>query len=249
MALSTRYGAPVSSEDVLAYIVAITAHPAYIERFRVDLSTPGLRVPLTANPELFAKAAEVGRLVIWLYTFGERMSDAKGGRPAGPPRLPASQRPSISAKGAISQDPALMPDNISYDDATKRLLVGDGYIDNVERAVWDYAVSGKQILLQWFSSRRRTRDRPILGDRRPPSPLSAVQPPFWLAEYTTELLNLLNVLGWLVEVEPTQNALMESICSGPIISLDDLNLVGALAVPAKAPKAKTMADDHPDLFE
>lgn len=247
--LSARYGAPVSSEDVLAYIVAITAHPGYIERFRQDLSTPGLRVPLTANLELFSEAANVGRLVIWLHTFGERMPDAKGGRPAGPPRLPAAQRPSVTAEGAISQDPALMPDHISYDNAAKRLLVGGGFVDNVERAVWDYTVSGKQILLQWFSSRRRTRDRPMIGDRRPPSPLATIQPSFWLAEYTTELLNLLNVLGWLVEVEPTQNALLESICSGPTISIDDLNLLGALALPAKAPKTKKTADGHPGLFE
>lgn len=248
VALSARYG-PVSPEDVLSYIVAITAHPAYVERFRTDLSTPGLRVPLTANPELFEDAVEVGRLVIWLYTYGERMSDATNGRPAGPPRLPASYRPNISLQGTISQDPTLMPDNISYDDATKRLLVGDGYVDNVERAVWDYAVSGKQILLQWFSSRRRTRDRPILGDRRPPSALAAIQPSFWQAEYTTELLNLLNVLGWLVEVEPTQNALLESICSSPIITVQELNLVGALAMPPKTPKAKKTAKDHLDLFE
>lgn len=249
VALSTRYGVPVSSEDVLAYIVAITAHPAYIERFRDDLSTPGLRVPLTADPELFADAVEVGRLVIWLYTYGERMADPTEGRPASPPRLPASQRPNISVEGAISQEPALMPDSISYDDATKRLMVGDGYVDNVERAVWDYAVSGKQTLLQWFSSRRRTRDRPILGDRRPPSALSSIQPSFWLAEYTTELLNLLNVLGWLVQVEPTQAALLESICSSPIITLDDLNLMDALVMPAKVGKVKSIADDHPDLFE
>jgi hypothetical protein len=48
------------------------------------------------------------------------------------------------------------------------------------------------------------RERPILGDRRQPSLLGDIQPDHWLAEYTTELVNLLNVLGLLVELEPGQ---------------------------------------------
>jgi hypothetical protein len=40
---------------------------------------------------------------------------------------------------------------------------------------------------QWFSYRKRNRERPIIGDRRPPSKLGVIQPDHWLAEYTTEL--------------------------------------------------------------
>ena len=32
-------------------------------------------------------------------------------------------------------------------------------------------VSGKQVLVQWFSGRRKHRERPLIGDRRKPSPL------------------------------------------------------------------------------
>jgi hypothetical protein len=42
-----------------------------------------------------------------------------------------------------------------------------------------------------------------MGDHRPPSPLGDIQPDYWLAEYTTELLNVLNVLGLLVDLEPS----------------------------------------------
>ena len=43
---------------------------------------------------------------------------------------------------------------------------------------------------------------PIIGDRRPPSPLDKIQPDHWLPEYTTDLLDLLNVLGRLIALEP-----------------------------------------------
>jgi hypothetical protein len=107
-----------------------------------------------------------------------------------------------------------MPDEIGYDETKRRLMVGTGFIDNVPREVWQYEVSGKRVLTQWFSYRKKNRERPIIGDRRPPSKLGDIQPDHWLAEYTTELLNVLNVLALLVELEPAQAKLMEDICAG-----------------------------------
>src|SRR5439155_4250305 len=153
------------------YIVAIAAHPEFTARFQDDLSMPGLRIPLTAEGATFGEAAELGRSVIWLHTFGERMADPEKGRPAQPPRLPVGRRPRVPAAGAIPEDPAAMPDSIGYVAARKRLLVGTGYVENVEPAVWNYEVSGKQVLLSWFSYRKAHRERAIMGDRRPPSPL------------------------------------------------------------------------------
>jgi hypothetical protein len=86
--LAQKFGVEVSAEDVVAYIDATAAHPAFTARFQDDLSTPGLRIPLTADRKTFAEAVELGRTIIWLHTFGERMTDAAKGRPAQPPRLP-----------------------------------------------------------------------------------------------------------------------------------------------------------------
>ena len=49
--------------------------------------------------------------------------------------------------------------------------------------------------------------------------LGDIQPDHWLAEYTTELLNVLNVLALLVEMEPAQAKLLEEICGGPTLNL------------------------------
>lgn len=110
-----------------------------------------------------------------------------------------------------------MPDEIGYDEAKHRLLIGNGFINNVPAAVWQYEVSGKRVLMQWFSYRKKNRERAIIGDRRPPSKLGEIQPDHWLAEYTTELLNVLHVLAMLVELEPAQAKLLEAICGGPTL--------------------------------
>lgn len=247
--LSEKYASNKTAEDLMAYIAAVAAHPAYTAKFQEDLSTPGLRIPLTAESSLFAEAAELGRRVLWLHTFGERMTDPKHGRPAGPPRLPAASMPTIPKAGAISSIPDEMPDSINYDAGKHRLLVGHGFIENVPLAVWQYEVSGKQVLLQWFSYRKRHRERPIIGDRRPPSPLGDIQPDHWLPDYTTELLNVLNVLGLLVELEPKQADLLGKICAGPLISGAELKAAGALEVPAAPKKPKDKKEKPLHLFK
>lgn len=230
-ALRTAYEKPVTASDALAYIAALVAHPAYTTRYRADLVQPGLRIPITADAALFNEAVAIGREVVWLHCFGERFVDPTAGRPAGPPRLLADEGPTIPKDGAIPLDPARMPNEIDYDPARRRLLVGSGFIDNVPEAVWHYEVSGKQVLVQWFSYRRRDRTRPIIGDRRPPSPLDRVQPDAWLAEYTTELLNVIHVLGRLVLLEPQQAELLKRICDGPLLTAEQLRTAGAFDAP------------------
>jgi Type ISP C-terminal specificity domain len=127
----------------MAYIATVAAQPAFTARFKSDLAQPGLRVPLTAGGEIFAEAAELGRMVIWLHTFGERFVDADDGRTTGPPRLAPGEAPRIPASGAIPPDPAAMPDDIDYDATNRRLLVGRGYVEGVGPRVWGYEVSGK----------------------------------------------------------------------------------------------------------
>ncbi|MEO7027562.1 MAG: type ISP restriction/modification enzyme, partial [Caulobacteraceae bacterium] len=104
-----------------------------------------------------------------------------------------------------------MPRELAYDASTRRLRIGTGHIANVSPAVWAYEVSGKRVLTQWWSYRREDRSKPPMGDRRPPSPLSAIQPTAWLPEYTTELLNVLRVLTRLVALEPAQDKLLGRI--------------------------------------
>jgi hypothetical protein len=127
-----------------------------------------------------------------------------------------------------------MPDTIHYEATSRRLLVGRGYVDNVAPEVWHYDVSGKQVLRHWFSYRKANRERPIIGDRRQPSPLGDLQPDHRLAENTTELLHVLHVLGRLIKLEPAQAELLEDVCSGQTIAAAELRAADALPVKSRS---------------
>ena len=181
--LTEQLGTPVYGQQVMAYLAAVMAHPDYTRRFQDDLVQPGLRLPLTRDAGFFEEAVALGEEVIWLHTFGERYADPSNGRPAGAPRMPKGKGPLIPRDGAIPSDPERMPDRIDYDAGKRRLLVGEGFIDNVPPEVWQYEVSGKQVLVHWFSYRKKDRTRAIIGERRPPSPLEKIQSDRWLAEH------------------------------------------------------------------
>jgi Type ISP C-terminal specificity domain/N-6 DNA Methylase len=186
--LANLYG-QVKAEDVMAYLAAVMAHPAFTARFKADLVRPGLHVPLTADAKLFAEAVALGSEVIWLHCYGERFADPAAGRPKQAPRLPKETGPSIPKAGEIPSAPEPLPDVMEYDPAMRRLKIGKGYVEHVTPEMWTYEVSGKQVLWHWFSYRRRDRGRPIIGDRRDPSPLMLIQPDHWLPEYTSDLLD------------------------------------------------------------
>ena len=126
-----------------------------------------------------------------------------------------------------------MPDEIIYDPDNGELRVGAGRIGNVTQEMWSYNVSGVNVLNKWFSYRRKTRDRPVMGDRRV-SALEDVQPDKWQAEYTQELIDLLNILGLLTDLEPAQSELLAEICQGSLIGIGDMSEAGILPVDPKA---------------
>jgi hypothetical protein len=218
----------ITAEDLLAYVACVTAHPGYTARFQAELRAPGIRVPLTADPAVFAAAVEIGREVLWLHTYGERCLDASAGRPAGPPRLPPRERPKVTI--TIPDTPDLMPERIDYDEAARALHVGDGVIAPVPPEVWEYHVSGMRVVKKWFGYRKKnpsTKRSSALNDIRAES---------WTADMTGELLDLLNVLGRCVALEPTQGRLLDTLLAGPLISVTDLTGAGVLPIPALARK-------------
>lgn len=247
--LRKRFGTGISVEDVFAYIAAIGSNPHYTKRFASDLIAPPLRIPFTADAQLFERAVDAGRLVIWLQTYGERFADPQKERHSTSPRMTKGTGPTIPAGGAISSQPNKMPDEMTYDADLHRLHVGTGFVDNVTKAMWEYEVGGKNVLRQWFSYRKADRTRPMMGDRRPPSPLGDIQPQGWLAEYTTDLLNLLHILGRLVDVEPLQAELLDAICAGPLITADEV-AAETSALPTRGKMAgKVAAEAQLDFLE
>ncbi len=73
--------------------------------------------------------------------------------------------------------------------------------------------------------------------------MSKIQPDGWLAEYTTELLNVLNVLGRLIALEPKQAHLLDRICKGKRIDAE-----AVAAAVAKQPVKVRRRSNEQSLF-
>lgn len=67
---------------------------------------PGVRVPLSGDIARWDEVMELGRRVIWLETYGERLADGSAGRPAGERgvRLPDAERPRARELGGSLGD-------------------------------------------------------------------------------------------------------------------------------------------------
>jgi hypothetical protein len=244
--LKTRLDVDVTPEDVVAYIASVTAHPAFTARYAIELRTPGIRVPLTSEQQVWIDAVALGQRVLWLHTRGERRADPAAGRPAGNPRVDDPQRrPKVLV--SIPDSATEHPDDLDYDPASSTLQVGTGSVGPVSQAVYDYEVSGMNVLRKWFGYRRATPP-PVRGER---SVLDDLRPEGWPSEYTTELLDLLNTLELVVELEQAQADLLERVVDNPRITVVDLTEAGVLPVPeaARTPVTRTNAEAQTELFE
>ncbi|MDQ1675253.1 MAG: hypothetical protein QOC93_397 [Actinomycetota bacterium] len=241
--LSSVLGVTTTPEDFLAYVAAVTAHPRYAETFREDLSVPGVRVPLTSSYDLWDKAVRVGREVLWLHAYGERFTDPSSGRSASPPRLPEDRRPKVIV--GIPQTEDGMPDEMRYEAESQTLAVGNGLIGPVPERVWLYDVNGMRVLRKWFGYRKKN------AAGRKSSPLDDVRPKTWSPDATTELLNLLNVLGGLVALEERQADLLAQVVVAPQVTVADLMSAGVFPVPEEVRKLSKLTpsvDEAPGLF-
>jgi hypothetical protein len=226
--LTARLGINCGDRDIVAYVAGVCGLSGYTEKFADELQEPGVRVPLTADPELFGEAVEMGQRAIWLNCFGERFVDPNAGRPFGNPAPVTAMRPKVVTSIPDSEEG--MPETMSYDSATETLHVGDGAIAPVLQGVWDYQVSGFAVVEKWFSYRKKNP-----AGRRT-SPLDDIVSATWTSTITTELLQLLSVLASFVEMEPRQMKLLDLIADGPVVTIDDLSGAGVLPVPAAATK-------------
>jgi hypothetical protein len=236
--LSEQLELPVTALDLLAYVAAVVAHPTYTARFGRELSTSGIRIPLTSSRGLWSSAIEIGAEVIWTHTYGERFIQEPN-RPRVLPLLPETERPYVTH--TISDEPAEMPEAIHYDRESRAILLGTGIISPVSNAIWDYEVSGRRIIEKWFSYRS---GRPV-GRRG--SPLDDIMPRSWAPLYTTELLELINVLGRCIALHRQQRDLLNDVWRSPTIGVPELVISGIFPVPAAARKP-TRSSSQSTLF-
>ncbi|MFJ3585460.1 type ISP restriction/modification enzyme [Streptomyces sp. NPDC090127] len=202
--LGERYGCQVAAADVPAWAVA-AARP----------SAAGCRVPLPADPDVWAAGVELGRALTDIQLRG-----ARGGER---PRLPGGRRPYVRAP-----IPA-RPTTLAYEPGEETLTLDEGRISPVPAAAWEFHVGGVRMLEQWFTHRTAPAE---------PGGLEAIGPAAWPQEWTSELLELVTVLALLAARDEERAALTRA----PRLPRSALREAGVLPVPEASRRPASVLD-------
>ena len=202
--MTAAHGAAVSPERLFAYTYGILAQPAYVERFWDELEQPPPHLPVTKDAELFQRVADHGARLLYLHTYGNRFATVgdDGTVPQGVARCTVG----LSSTG--------LPNDFKYDPATENLAVGEGEFAPVTREVWEYSVSGYQVVKSWLDRRKLKRSG------RKSSPLDDDRPERW--EFTEDLLHLLWVIEATLNLQPQGADLLDEACASELFSSDEL---------------------------
>ncbi|MGY1984114.1 type ISP restriction/modification enzyme [Nocardia gipuzkoensis] len=204
--LTARLGVlkQVTPEEFANYIVGVVANPSYTERFAVELDSPGIRVPITIDHELFTEAVRLGSHVRWCMSLGAAGAEIKD-------EDPGRMMPSYETPVGRS-----VPETYSYDPELQELHVGAGVWTHVDPEVYRYEVGGRKVLNSWLDYRTAS---PVGADK---GGLHGIVESRWLPEWSEQLTRTLRSIAHLRRVAPRQEANLSAIQLGPQLLAEDL---------------------------
>lgn len=204
--------------DLVYYLAALTGHPGYVRTFDEPLQQAGIRVPLTADPELWERAVQLGKQVVWLHTYGERGEPLPGMKylhqlPEGadytlPTPTVDMGRTMPEKKPSFSSDPVNSLSEEQNSPVMGTVSFGQARCENVEKRVFDYTVGGNQVLGLWAKYRLK---KPVV---RRSSSLNDIVQREWPDAWSEEYERLLYTLTHLVHLEPAQEKLLDEVLAG-----------------------------------
>ncbi len=177
-----------------------------MKKFWDELTIPGPRIPITKDGVLFDQAVSSGCKLLWLHTYGERFVPM--GQKAG--KLPPGQ---ARCKVGTPSTPADYPEDFSYSYSDQELRVGKGIFEKVRPQVWEFNVSGFEIIKSWLGYRMRHRAG------KSSSPLDSIRPEVW--KFDDELLDLLWVLDQTIDLLPDLAKTLDLVLAGELFKSSD----------------------------
>lgn len=210
--LQKTYACDVSVEAFAAYVFALLSQPAYQQMFAADLATPGPHVPLTASPDLFNEAVDLGKELLWLQTYGQRFGEQTN------ETVPRAN--GVEWIADVRTLPRTL-EEVKYDPQTKTITIGDGVLGGVSPAVWNYAVSGWRVVRQWIGS-RTARGIGRAASSKTASHLDRIRPQHWEDSWNDELVELVSVLSLSLGKQSEQADVLHRIIDSPQIPLKNL---------------------------
>jgi len=215
-ALTTLLGVPVTGADIFDYIAGVAGHSGFVAQFDDELGTPGVRVPVTTDPVLWARAVEAGRYLQWLHTYGEAGTSPQGFTDIRNPGIPVTHPTYAVPVGTT------IPADWSYDPETEQLRVGAGRWDGVSREAVAYTVGGTRVLDSWLGYRLAT------PKKKRTSSLDSLNALQWESAWSAELANLLSILTQLAVLEDEMGDLLVDVLAAPIVTRAELAKAGAV---------------------
>ncbi len=204
--LASELGFELNALDLMAYCYTLLASPTYTARFESELRTPGPRIPITSDGELFRTAVSLGKRLIWLHSYGQRC-------------VPSDQPKGIVPRGQVRCDAGTSqseyPNVYHYDEQQQQLTIGtSGVFSHVRPEVFNFSVSGLKVVQSWLGYRMAE------PAGRSSSPLDKILPERW--EFDDELLELLWLLDHTIDLQPQLAELLEHVLNSPLLLADDL---------------------------
>jgi hypothetical protein len=201
---SETLGRTTSMEVLVDYLAGIAGTASYQRTFQADLQTPGVRIPISEVPELVDAAMRLGSAVLWLHTFGARGTPVTDAFPGVLTQLPSLVS---TPKGTVTS----MPVGFSFDESSGSITFGDGLIEGVSPEVANYTTSGMPVLRKWFAYRK---PQPA---GRSSGALSELNDHKWRDEWTSDLIEILTSLTWLVALEPQAAELIDQVLNDQLL--------------------------------
>lgn len=226
----------ITVHNLAAYVLAVAGHGGFTERFTEELLTPGVRLPITRDPQLWEEALRLGAELLWASTYGERSISPEAGRPQGNVEYPQGDARRVIYEQAVGQ---AVPARIDYSEMTETLHVGPGQFSPVPAEVWDYNVGGMPIVKKWFGYRKAS------PNSRKTSPLDDLHVETWAGDWSQELMEMLSALRRLVELAPVQKELLGRILAGPTVTSASLEAAGILPVTGRDRKPRGRVEIFP----
>ncbi|WP_255951956.1 type ISP restriction/modification enzyme [Streptomyces odontomachi] len=233
--LANSYGLPeVFPEDLLCYIAAVAAHPAFTERYADDLNSLGIRLPLTADGGLWHEAISLGRHILWASTFGKRCINPGDRRPAGTSNWWRRINPEIMYAREVAPD--RLPSTMTYDSEREHLVIEGGIFTGVTPRMRGYTTGGRNLLDSWLAYRSDRTTGKVTSE------LDRERSQHWEHDWSRELIEVLAVLSHLTALEPQQKELLNRVVAAPLIDVAELTRRRILPVPERAKRAHTGPD-------
>lgn len=213
--LSSELGIEVNAEDVAAYVIGQLGTGAYTELFADELAESSPCVIFTKSEKTFKSVCALGKEIIFQSTAGNRAADLN--------EFGVSQKSLYRGKSKMmkASSTGAYPENWQYVEATQELHVGDAVFSNVSKNLMDFEVSGLRVVSSWLGYRMKT------PSGRSSSPLDQIQAKGWT--HDGELLDLLWLVEFMVNIEETAKTLLQQVIDGETIPAKAL-----LDSPAKA---------------